>query len=371
MPGRIVLLGATGYTGRLTAQAMVARGMTPVLAARNLDRMQALVGELGADLETAVADIARPQAVRGLVERGDVLVSTVGPFARWGEPAVQAAIAAGAWYLDSAGETGFIREVFERHGRGAEAAGCGLLTAAGYDWIPGNLAAALALQEAGRATVRVDTGYFVIGAGGMGSLSGGTRASLAGALAAPSLAWRDGRLVSERGARRLRRFTVHGRDRPAVSVGTSEAFAVPRLQAGLREVNTYLGWFGGLSRLMQVQSAALSAVTRIPGSLSLLDRATGALVKGSRGGPDADQRAHARSYIVGAAYDAAGRELAQVHLDGVDGYTFTARFLAWAAQRAATEGFAGIGALGPVDAFDLPTLESGVAASGILRGRDS
>ena len=264
MAGRVVLFGATGYTGRLTAEAMVARGMTPVLAARNGERLRALAGELGAELETVVADVARPETVRALVERGDVLVSTVGPFLRWGEPAVRAAIAAGACYLDSAGETGFIRDVFERHGRGAEVAGCGLVTAAGYDWVPGNLAAALALEEAGDAAVRVDTGYFFTGRVGVGSMSGGTRASTAGALAAPSLAWRDGRLVTERGAKRLRSFDVGGRHRPAVSVGTSEAFAVPRLRPGLREVNTYLGWFGGLSRLVQVQSAAVAAVAEDP-----------------------------------------------------------------------------------------------------------
>ncbi len=370
MAGRIVLFGATGYSGRLTAKAMVARGMTPVLAARNGERVRALADELGAKLETAVADVARPDTVRALVSRGDVLVSTVGPFVRWGEPAVQAAIAAGASYLDSTGETGFIRDVFERHGRDAEAAGCGLLTAAGYDWIPGNLAAALALEEAGDAAVRVDTGYFFTGGGGMSSMSGGTRASLAGALTAPSFAWRDGRLVTERGAKRLRRFNVRGRQLPAVSVGTSEAFALPRLRPGLREVNTYLGWFGGLSRVMQVQSVAISAFTRIPGSRQLLDRATGALVKGSTGGPDADERAHSRSYIVGAAYDAAGRELAEVRLEGVDGYTFTGRFLAWAAQRAAEQGFKGSGALGPVDAFGLEQLEQGVATSGISRSSD-
>ena len=48
-----------------------------------------------------------------------MLVSTVGPFARWGEPAVQAAIGAGAHYLDSTGEAPFIRAVFERYGGGA------------------------------------------------------------------------------------------------------------------------------------------------------------------------------------------------------------------------------------------------------------
>ncbi|HEV7460059.1 MAG TPA: saccharopine dehydrogenase NADP-binding domain-containing protein [Solirubrobacteraceae bacterium] len=366
MPARIVLFGATGYTGRLTAEAMIARGMRPVLAARNGERLRGLAEELGG-LETRVADVTRPDTVRALVERGDVLVSTVGPFVRWGEPAVQAAVAAGATYLDSTGETGFIREVFERHGPAAEAAGCGLLTAAGYDWIPGNLAAALALTEAGEPAVRVDVGYFIVGGAKM---SGGTRASAAHALTAPSFAWRDGRLVTERGAKRLRSFSVRGSDRPAISVGTSEAFAVPRLKPGLREVNTYLGWFGGLSRPMQAQSAALALVTRVPGSRAALDKLVGALVKGSTGGPDEAERAASSSWIAAMAYDAGGRELAQVHLEGVDGYTFTGRFLAWAAEQAADPGLQGTGALGPVEAFGLERLEQGVADAGISRSSD-
>ena len=57
--GRIVLFGATGYTGRLAAEAMVERGMRPVLAARGRERLEAMAAELGG-LETAVADVADP-----------------------------------------------------------------------------------------------------------------------------------------------------------------------------------------------------------------------------------------------------------------------------------------------------------------------
>ena len=173
MPGRIVLFGATGYMGALAARALAARGVRPVLAARNAHRLQVLATHLGG-FDTAVADVARPETVRALVERGDVLVSTVGPFARFGEPAVQAAIAAGAHYLDSTGEGSFIREVFERHGPGARTAGCALLTAFGYDFVPGHLAGALALREAGEAVTRIDIGYFTPG---RFATSGGTKAS--------------------------------------------------------------------------------------------------------------------------------------------------------------------------------------------------
>src|SRR6476469_2650753 len=102
--GRIVLFGATGYTGRLVAASLLERGARPVLAGRSKDSLDALASELGGGLDTAVADVARPESVGELVKRGDVLLSTVGPFARWGEPAVRAAVDAGAHYLDSTGE---------------------------------------------------------------------------------------------------------------------------------------------------------------------------------------------------------------------------------------------------------------------------
>lgn len=368
MAGRIVVFGATGYTGRLTAEALVRRGARPVLAARNATRLADLAGELGGDLEVAVADVSRPQSVTALVSEGDVLVATVGPFVRWGGPAAEAAIAAGAHYIDSTGEPPFIRQVFEHFGPRAQAAGAGMLTAFGYDWVPGNLAGALALREAGEAAVRVDTGYFFTGHAGSGSMSGGTRASLAGVVAEPSFAWRGGALRSERGAARMRTFRMRGgKDRPAVAVGSSEHFALPKLQPGLREVNTYLGWFGPLSRPMQAASLVGSAVFRVPGARSGYGALTERLVKGSSGGPDATERARSGSHIVGEAYDAAGRRLAEVHLTGVDGYTFTGEILAWGAERAAAGELKGAGALGPVDGFGLDELEEGCAAAGIAR----
>ncbi|MDX6698181.1 MAG: hypothetical protein QOE65_1578 [Solirubrobacteraceae bacterium] len=361
--GRIVLFGATGYTGKLAAQALIDRGEKPVLAARSAEKLEQLAGELGGGLETAQADVSRPDTVRALVERGDVLLTTVGPFSRWGAPAVEAAVAAGAHYIDSTGEPEFIRSVFERYGPGAQAAGCGLVTAFGYDWVPGNLAGALALRDAGEGATRLDVGYYNTGRTTSADMSGGTRASAAGAITAPSFAWRGKRIVTERGAKGVRSFSVRGKDRPAISVGSSEHFALPRLAPDLREVNIYLGWFGPASRPMQ----AMSLVASAPG----VGRAMGALserfVKGSTGGPDATQRAKSGSHVQAFAYDGAGRELAHVVMEGPNGYTLTGDFLAWGAARAANEGMNGTGALGPVDAFGLDELEAACAKAGLKR----
>jgi short subunit dehydrogenase-like uncharacterized protein len=363
MAARIVLFGATGYTGRLTAEAMVERGMKPVLAARSRDKLESLAAELGGDLETQTADVGDPPSVAALVERGDVLVTTVGPFARWGQPAAAAATTRGAHYLDSTGEPAFIREVFERYGPAAEKSGVAMLTAMGYDWVPGNLAGALALDRAGELATRVDIGYFITGDGG--SMSGGTRASLLGAITAPAFGYRDGRVQTERGAKRVRSFRVGSKELSGVSVGSSEHFALPPLASRLREVNVYLGWFGPASRAMQGMSACTSLAMKAPGVEKLWSSLSERYVHGSTGGPDAEARAKSGSRMVAIAYDAAGRELSEAHLEGVDGYTFTGRMLAWGAEQAAGGRLRKAGALGPVEAFGLETLVAGCAEAGI------
>jgi short subunit dehydrogenase-like uncharacterized protein len=363
MPGRIVLFGATGYMGELTARALTGRGVRPVLAARNAQRLEALAAALGS-LDTAVADVGRPDTVRALVERGDVLISTVGPFGRFGEPAVEAAIAAGAHYLDSTGEAPFIRAIFERHGPNARAAGCALLTAFGYDFVPGNLAGALALRDAGEAATRIDIGYFTPG---RFAVSGGTRASAAGVILEPGFAWRDGRLIPARQGASVRSFRVRGSEKPAVSIASSEYFALPRLQPGLREVGVYLGTFGAAARPMQALSAINSVLMRIPGARSAAHAAITRFVKGSTGGPDADTRSQSGSYVVAAAYDGTGSELSEARLSGVNVYDFTAGMLSWGACRAADGALQGTGALGPAEGFGLDALQAGAAEAGLAR----
>jgi short subunit dehydrogenase-like uncharacterized protein len=374
---RIVLFGATGYTGRLTAEALAAAGDRPVLAGRDRSRLEALAGRLGG-LPVAEADTARPDSVRALVGPGDVLVSTVGPFLTRGEPALTAAVEAGAAYLDASGEPPFVRRVFEVHGPRA-AGRCALVPAFGYDFVPGNLAAALALADAGalgagaggagtgsmagRAT-RVTVGYFVTGGGGFSS---GTLASGAGLALESSFAWRDGRLRRERTARRVRSFPIGGRDWLAVSYGGSEHLALPRVAPGLREVEVYLGWFGRRSRTVQAFSTAVAPLAHLPGARALAQAVTGPLASRTGEGPDEQTRRRGGSLVVAIASDNDGRELAQVHLHGPDPYTLTARLLAWGAHHTATAGLLATGALGPVDAFGLSTLQAGASTAGLER----
>ncbi len=337
------------------------------------ERVAALAAELGG-LESAVADVSDPSTVRALVEAGDVLLSTVGPFVRWGSAAADAAVDAGAHYVDSTGEPAFIRRIFEDYGGRATGAGCGMLTAFGYDYVPGNLAGALALRDAGDGAVRVDVAYSTTGkpktpieghrlaklAGGMGGASGGTLTSALGVFAEPSFSFRGGRVVTERGAKRV--GSVGGLE--GISVGGSEHFALPRLAPGLREVNAYLGWFGSFSRVVQATGVLNAGVLALPGGKRLL-AGVAERVPGSTGGPSAEARAQTGSRIAAAAYDGSGNTLSTVTLEGVNGYTFTGEILAWGAITAAAGGLQGSGALGPADGFGLDALVAGADSAGL------
>ncbi|MFJ1511532.1 saccharopine dehydrogenase family protein [Cellulosimicrobium funkei] len=397
--GRIVLLGATGYTGTLVAHELVARGARPVLAGRSQDRLDALAADLAATarsaaarsatapsaprhraepmgspesgsppsgtwartpLETAVADVDDARTVRALVGPGDVLVSTVGPFGRHGSPAVEAAIDAGAVYLDSTGEPAFIRRVFDELGPRARRTGAVLLTAFGHDWVPGNLAGALALQEEGADAVRLEIGYFPTG----GGASGGTRVSALETALEPSYAWRDGDLRTERVAARVVTFDVGpGRRVRGVTAGGTEPFTLPGFAPGLRDVEVALGVSGPAVRLAPVATAVATAALRVPGLGDGLRRLARSR-SGSSGGPDEAARAASRTHVLAVARDAEGKVLRRARLDGPDAYDLTARYLAWGATRAAAGETRGTGALGPVQAFGLRSLLAATRAAG-------
>src|SRR3954454_10402116 len=302
MNSRIVVFGATGYTGRLVAERLAAQGARPVLAGRDERRLGELAERLGG-LETGRAHAMRRNSGVAAVGPGDVLVSTVGPFAKWGDAAVRAAISAsGSVYLDSTGEPVFIRRVFEELGGPAGRAGVTLMPAMGFDYVPGALAGALALREAGSKAVRVAVGYCSLGMRNDGA-SAGTRESLVGATLNDNHAFRGGAVRTVRPAERVRSFPVDGKERSAISVGGAEHYTLPPVHPALTEVNVYLGWFGPLAKPLQAGTLAGSVALKLPGVRSVL-QAAGERIVSLAGAPEAGTTPGTLSWIPAIAYDA-------------------------------------------------------------------
>jgi short subunit dehydrogenase-like uncharacterized protein len=364
----VVLFGATGYTGRLTAHALMRRGLTPILAGRSAARLNHLQQELAHIFNracpVAIADSQDPASVQSLVtEPTDVLLSTVGPFTAHGSAALGAAIRAGSAYLDSTGEPPFIRHVFCDADAPAQRTGARLLTAFGYDYIPGNLAATIALQRcqtSGTSATRIEIGYFI--EGGFG-ISSGTKASAAAMLLEPSFTYQEGRLRPARTARSVQTFMINGKRRDALSIGGSEHFTLPRQDHELTTVDVYLGWAGRMTRTAQRGSAVLHALSFIPGTSSGLKTLTRRFAPTGQG-PSQHDRAQSVSVAVARAYQ--GDDfLTEVLVAGPSPYDLTAELLAWGADLLHQGQCRATGALGPVTAFGEDTFISGCAELGL------
>jgi short subunit dehydrogenase-like uncharacterized protein len=256
-------------------------------------------------------------------------------------------------------------------------AGSVLLTAFGYDFVPGNLAGALALRAADGvgAASSVDVGYFVTGRVGMGTASGGTVASAVTIMGDAGYALRNGQLVPQRPGSELLHMRAGGRLRPAFAVPATEQFFIPRLEPSLRTVRVGLGWFGPLTPAMTISSRAAGALDRLPPLRSVLAGAVGPLVRraarGSSGGPDQQARARTGSLVSADVRSPDGDVLAHVELAGRNVYTLTADLLAWGARALAglVPGVgppSAAGAIGPVEAFGLDTLQGACAEAGLV-----
>ncbi len=370
--GRVILLGATGFTGRLTAESMVRAGLSPVLAGRDPERLQKLTRHLfslapaGTAPTWEQADVTDPQSVTNLLQSStDVLVTTVGPFGVLGESAVSAVAQAGCTYIDSTGEAGFIKNLFDRSDR-FEKSGATLIPACGYDFIPGNLAGALALRncrDRGDIAARIDIGYFTQGPM---SMSSGTRASAIASLAAEGYRFRGGELQKAPLGTEYKEFKlINGDIVGGISIGGTEQFALPHLAPSLRDVNVYLGWAGKWGKPVS-QLAKLTAPTmKIPGASSVIKKLTGQAMTSTGEGPTGSELFRGKSIAIASVRDLVGNHIETVQVQGPAPYPLTAELLAWAAAMAASGKVHGDGTLDPVSAFGLGPFIAGCAAVGL------
>ncbi|WP_067797265.1 saccharopine dehydrogenase family protein [Nocardia beijingensis] len=175
----LVLFGATGFVGKLTAEYLV--GAAPesariALAGRSLDKLTAVRDGLGpkaAKWGLVVADSNDQAALDELAARTKVVVTTVGPYLRYGMPLVAACAKAGTHYADLTGEPLFIRDAIDAYHEQATATGAKIVNSCGYDSIPSDLS----VYQLYRRTVEDNTGELAdttLVASLKGGVSGGT-----------------------------------------------------------------------------------------------------------------------------------------------------------------------------------------------------
>lgn len=152
----IVLLGATGFTGGLTAEYLAQHapeGLRWALAGRNpakLERVRDRIAGIDprlADLELLHADTEDAASLAEVVRRTRVVVTTVGPYLKYGEPLVAACAEAGTDYVDLTGEQEFMDRMWLEHHTTAVASGARIVHACGFDSVPHDLGAYYTVQQ--------------------------------------------------------------------------------------------------------------------------------------------------------------------------------------------------------------------------------
>ncbi|KZS66515.1 saccharopine dehydrogenase family protein [Mycobacterium pseudokansasii] len=179
----IILYGATGFVGKLTAEYLARAGGDAriALAGRSTERLLAVrdtLGEPAQSWSVVAADAGSPATLEHLAVRTRVVVTTVGPYMRYGLPLVAACAAAGTDYADLTGEPPFVRDSIDQHHKQAADTGARIVHACGFDSIPSDLSV-YALYRAARDDGAGELGdtHFVVRSLA-GGLSGGTIASM-------------------------------------------------------------------------------------------------------------------------------------------------------------------------------------------------
>ena len=150
----LVVFGATGFVGRLLAAYLAEAapaGTRIALAGRSRARLLEVRAGLPASARewpVLEADSGDPASLVALAAQTHVLATTVGPYARYGLPVVEACAAAGTHYADLTGEVLFVREAIDRVDAVARETGARIVHAAGYDSIPSDLSAMLLAARA-------------------------------------------------------------------------------------------------------------------------------------------------------------------------------------------------------------------------------
>lgn len=154
----VVVYGASGYTGKLTAWKLAEAGIPFIAAGRDAERLQMEMARVPELKNAAYQCVAVPHDRKALAElfKGKkVVINIVGPFMQLSRPVVEACLDSGCHYFDTTGEMDWVLMLREEFGEKFKAKGLALCPANSYMWAEGNIAAEIALETPGIDTLNI------------------------------------------------------------------------------------------------------------------------------------------------------------------------------------------------------------------------
>jgi short subunit dehydrogenase-like uncharacterized protein len=343
--GPIAIYGATGYTGRLVCAELAGAGADLVISGRNRGKLDALASEIDGEVTVKPATLDDRASLRALLSDCAVVVDCAGPFVRYGEPVLAAAVEARTHYLDTTGEQPYMKLAFERYGAAASEAEVAVIPAMGFDYVPGDMIASLTadgMEELDELSVNYCWQGF--------APSQGTARSALEIIGGAAVEWRGGTWVAAGGGIQAGSYEFPppaGRQR-MIRYPAGEQITVPRHVATRRVRTTMNASAFGSERL-----APLTAAMARPAGLAMrtpLKRLAGAVISRLPEGPTPAQRERMRWMIVCEAKR--GEVERRGVISGKDVYGLTAAAIRQGAMIAAGRGFDARGAVAPSQAFD-------------------
>jgi len=186
----IIVWGASGFTGRLVVEYLAEKyppgdDIRWAVGGRNKEKLEAIINGISFSAEkprVIVADSHDPESMKHLASSTKVILSTVGPYAKYGSELVEACVASGTHYCDLCGEVQWMRQMIDQHQAAAETSGARIVMSCGFDSIPSDLGAHCLHAHAMRLHAKPCTEMTLLVRAIKGGASGGTFASMLNAI---------------------------------------------------------------------------------------------------------------------------------------------------------------------------------------------
>lgn len=313
----LLIYGSYGYSGDLITRRAVERGLSPILAGRDVHALRRQAQEL--DLEYRVASLNDPASLQTALQGVRTVLHCAGPFIHTSRPMVDACLHAGAHYIDITGEISVFETAAARDGE-ARARGVMLLPGAGFDVVPTDcLAVHLAERLPGSTEL-------VLAFESVGGISRGTAGTIVEHIGAGSLVRREGELRRVPLGHSTRMVDFGGGERLTVAHPWGDLSTAWR-STGIPNITVYRATSRAELRLMRVVRAGLPLLATRP-----VRRLLRTWVRRQVRGPDTDARRTGFSRFYGEVRRGDGT-VAAARLHAPEAYTLTAHTAVACAER--------------------------------------
>ena len=185
----VVLYGATSFVGQITAHYLTeflsntkdknGANVTWAIAGRDEEKLNELQSKLASKVDIIIANSDDTASLDKMTKQSQVIISTVGPYLKYGEPLIKSCVNNGTDYVDLTGEAIFIKDMMDKYQDTAKQSGARIVNSCGFDSIPSDLGVYFTQQKAEEKFGNACDVIHMRVKAAKGGLSGGTIASMA------------------------------------------------------------------------------------------------------------------------------------------------------------------------------------------------